>query len=115
MAARRYATRGFQEGQEAKFQQRWYGQVLPALLRRAPGSHERDHYTSANHEVLQGVKDPRGPVGMHARRKPGLRCRQPPSGVWPSKCSYYSDEPSEGRIDRNLEISASFSYLGSNC
>jgi hypothetical protein len=55
-----------QSGQKAKFQQRGYCQVLPALFRRTPGPYQRDYYTSANHEGLQGVKDLRGPVGMTA-------------------------------------------------
>jgi hypothetical protein len=66
-----------QEGQEAKFQYRRHDQVLPALLRRTPGSCRRDYDTSANHEDLQEVKDPRGPVGIHATRKRGSRCIQP--------------------------------------
>jgi hypothetical protein len=56
----RFAARGLdnQEGQEAKFQHRGYNQVLRVLFRRTPGSYQRDYYTSANHEGLQGVKDP---------------------------------------------------------
>jgi hypothetical protein len=69
-----------QEGQEAQFHERGYDQVLPALFRRTPGSYQRDYYASANHEDLQGVKDPRGPVGIHATRKRGPRCSQPPLG-----------------------------------
>jgi hypothetical protein len=69
-----------QEGREAKFQEREYSQVLPALFRRTPGSCQRDCYTSAKHEVLQGVKDPRGPVGIRATRKRRLRCSRPPLG-----------------------------------
>jgi hypothetical protein len=65
-------------GQEAKFQQLGYGQVLPALFLRIPGPYQRDYYTSANYESLQEVKDPRGPVGMTARRKRRLWCSQPP-------------------------------------
>jgi hypothetical protein len=42
--------------------------------------HQRDYYTSANHEDLQGVKDPRRPVGMTATRKRGPRCSRPPLG-----------------------------------
>jgi hypothetical protein len=53
-------------------------QVLPALFRRTSGSYQGDYYTSENHEVLQGVKDPRGRVEMIATRKCGLRCSQPP-------------------------------------
>jgi hypothetical protein len=45
------------EGNEAKFQQRWYNQVMPALFRRTAGLYQRDYYTSANHEDSQGVKD----------------------------------------------------------
>jgi hypothetical protein len=62
------------EGQEAKVQERGSDQVVPELFRRTHGSYQRDYYTSANREDLQGVKDPRGPVGIHARREPGLRC-----------------------------------------
>jgi hypothetical protein len=40
----------------------------------------RDYCTSAKHEGLQGVKDPRGLVGMITTRKRGLRCSQPPLG-----------------------------------
>jgi hypothetical protein len=64
--ARGYATGGFQEEQRAKIQRRGYSQVLPALFRRTAGPYQRDYYTSANHEDLQGVKDPRRPVGMTA-------------------------------------------------
>jgi hypothetical protein len=80
-AAHQSKNRGFQEGQEPKFQQRVCGQVLPALFRRTPGLCRRDYSTSAKHEVLQGVEDPRGPVGIHATRKGGLRWSQPPLGV----------------------------------
>jgi hypothetical protein len=44
---------------------RFHDQVLPALFRRTPGSCRRDYYTSEKHEVVQGVKDPRGPDGTH--------------------------------------------------
>jgi hypothetical protein len=69
-AARRYATRGFQEisdnheEKEAKFQDRGRSQGLPAMFRSPAGLRQRDYYTSAVHDGLQGVKDPRGPVGM---------------------------------------------------
>jgi hypothetical protein len=71
-AAHRYATRGFQEtsdnkeGQQAKFQDQGRSKGLPALFRSPAGLRQRDYYTSANHDGLQGVKDPRGPVGMTA-------------------------------------------------
>jgi hypothetical protein len=70
--ARCYVTRGFQEEQEAKFQQRAYGQVLLALFRRTLGPYQRDYYTSANHEDFQGVKDPRGPVGIRLHVSVGI-------------------------------------------
>jgi hypothetical protein len=60
--------------QEATFQYRRHDQVLPVLFRRY-------YHTSANHEDLQGVNDPRGPVGMTATRKRALRCSQPPLGA----------------------------------
>jgi hypothetical protein len=50
--------------------------VLLALFRRTAGSYRLDYYTSAKHEVLQGVKDPTGPVGIHAGREPGPRGSQ---------------------------------------
>jgi hypothetical protein len=34
------------------------GKVLPVLFRRTPGPYQRDYYTSANHDGLQGVKNP---------------------------------------------------------
>jgi hypothetical protein len=43
-----------QEGQEAKFQQRGYGQVLPALFQKTSGPYQCDYYVSANYESLQG-------------------------------------------------------------
>jgi hypothetical protein len=46
------------EGQEAKFLQRGYDQVMPELFRMTSGPDQRDYYTSANHVDLQGVKDP---------------------------------------------------------
>jgi hypothetical protein len=67
-----------QEGQEAKFQERGYDHILPALLRRRAGSYQRDYYNSASHGDLQGVKDPRGLVGVIATRKRWIRCSQPP-------------------------------------
>jgi hypothetical protein len=70
-----------QEGQEAKFQQLRHGQVLSELFRRTPGSSRRDYYTSGNHEDLQGIKDPRGPVGIHATRERGLRVARHRSGA----------------------------------
>jgi hypothetical protein len=66
-----------QEWQEAQFQQRGYSKVLPALFRTTPGPYQRDYHTWANYESLDGVKDARGPVGMNATRKRGLRCSQP--------------------------------------
>jgi hypothetical protein len=56
---------------------RRYGQVLPALFRWTPGPYQRDYYTSANYESLQGVKDPKGPIGMTA--SPTARI-----SVWPA-------------------------------
>jgi hypothetical protein len=61
-AARRYATRGFQEtsdnqeGQEAKFQDRGRSQGLLAMFRSPAGPRRGDYYTSADHEDLPGVK-----------------------------------------------------------
>jgi hypothetical protein len=34
---------GIQEGQEAKVQERGYGQVLPPLFRKTPGPYQRDY------------------------------------------------------------------------
>jgi hypothetical protein len=59
---------------------RWDHHVLPGLFRRTPGSYQRDNHTSVEYESLHGVKDPRGPVGMTATRKRGLRCSQPSLG-----------------------------------
>jgi small GTP-binding protein len=42
---------------KAKIQQRGYGKVLPALFPVTPGPYQRNYYTSANHEGLQGVND----------------------------------------------------------
>jgi hypothetical protein len=50
-------SREDQEGQEAKFQERGYGQALPSLFRRTSGPYQRDYYTSVNHDDSQGVKD----------------------------------------------------------
>jgi hypothetical protein len=58
-----------QERQEAKFQQRGYGQVLAELFRRTAGPYQRDYYPSGNYEGLQGIKDSRGRADMTARRK----------------------------------------------
>jgi hypothetical protein len=67
-----------------------HGQVLPALFRRTLGPYRRDYYTSANHEDLQGVKHPRGPVGIHATYKCGRRYSQPPiAGLTKYKCYHY--------------------------
>jgi hypothetical protein len=71
-AARRQATRGSQEtsdsqeGQGAKFQDRRRSQGIPAIFRSPAGLRRHDYYASANHEDLQGVKDPRGLVGVTA-------------------------------------------------
>jgi hypothetical protein len=71
-AARRYATQGFQEtsdnqeGQAAKFHDQGRSQGLPALFRSPAGLPQRDYYTLANHDGLQGVRDPRRPIGMTA-------------------------------------------------
>jgi hypothetical protein len=71
-AAPRYVRRGFQEisdnqeGKEAKFQDQGRSQGLPALFRSPTRLRQRDYYTSENHDGLQGVNDPRGPVGMTA-------------------------------------------------
>jgi hypothetical protein len=62
----------------ANFQYRGHDQVLPALFRTILGSCQRDYFTSAKQDVLQGVKDPRGPVGINAMLEGGPRCRQPP-------------------------------------
>jgi hypothetical protein len=48
-----------------------------ALFRRTLGSYQSDYYTSASHEYLQGVKDPRLPVLTHAMLKLGPRRSQP--------------------------------------
>jgi hypothetical protein len=80
MAARRYATRGFQEWQKAKSQDLRRSQDLPELFRRPSGLRQRVYHTSANSESLQGIEDRRGPVGMTAMRKRGLRCSRPPLG-----------------------------------
>jgi hypothetical protein len=53
-----------QEGPEAKFQGRRRGQGLPELFRIPAGLRRRDYYALANTDGLQGVDDPRGPVGM---------------------------------------------------
>jgi hypothetical protein len=47
------------QGQEAKFQGPGRSEGLSALFRVPTGLHQRDYNTSANHEDLQGVKDPR--------------------------------------------------------
>jgi hypothetical protein len=71
-----YATRGVQEisdnqeWQEGKFQDQGRSQGLPALFRSPAGLRQRDYHTSAKHEGLQGVKDPRGPAGRTATRTP---------------------------------------------
>jgi hypothetical protein len=74
-AARRYTTRGSprkadnQEWQEAKFQDRGSSQGFLVMFRSPVGFRQRDYYTSANTEGLQGVKDPatlRGPDQVNA-------------------------------------------------
>jgi hypothetical protein len=86
MASRRYAKRGSQgpedneEWRDANFQDRGWSYRLPALFRSPAGLRQRDYSTSANHDDLQGITDPRGPVGMTVTRKRGPRCSQPPLG-----------------------------------
>jgi hypothetical protein len=61
MAAQVRENQGYaddQEGQEAKFQYRGYGKAMPELFRTGIGPSQREYYTSANHDGLQGVKDP---------------------------------------------------------
>jgi hypothetical protein len=69
-----------EESRTKKKSGRARGQVSAAETRSRPAGIVSNDYTSANHEDLQAVKDPRGAVGVHARRDPGLRCSQPPLG-----------------------------------
>jgi hypothetical protein len=56
------------------------------LFRRTPGLYQRDYYTSAKYEALQGVKDPRG-TGWHDCLAYGddLGVASHPSGARPGK------------------------------
>jgi hypothetical protein len=55
-----------QEGKVVMFQDRRRSQGLPLLFRSPAGLRRRDYHTSTNVDGLQGVKDPRGLVGMTA-------------------------------------------------
>jgi hypothetical protein len=92
-------------GQEAKFQQLGYGQVLPALFLSIPGPYQRVRrltkqmyytilpskciilYYQANYESLQGVKDPEGTGWYRATRQARASVQAASHrGALPSKC-----------------------------